>query len=355
MHAAICTIIAKNYLAFARTLCSSFLEYHPDGACYVLIIDDVDGYVDPNDELFELVRLPDLNIVGLREMCFKYNIIELSTAVKPYLLQHLLDTKAVDKMLYLDPDIMVMNRLDQLYKELDTADFIITPHIDTDYPDDNLFPNDAHIMKHGVFNLGFIGVKKCKNTLDFLAWWQHKLYDKCIMDPANGYFVDQKFLDLAITLFRGFTIIYNVGYNVAYWNLHSRNVSLDDGTWKCNDEKLYFFHFSNYKPEKPLLISKEQTRHNFESLPHIKALYDLYRRRLIENNYSACRQWPYTFNYFSNNKLIVDLVRKYYRHNRRIAVSDPFNIHEYGFADKILFGLFAMYKKCTKFILSKMR
>lgn len=355
MKPAICTIIAKNYLAFARTLCDSFLELHPDGTCYVLIIDDIDGYVDSDNESFELIKLADLNIAGQMEMCFNYNIIELSTAVKPYLLQHLLDSKALDKILYLDPDIMVVNGLEDLYKELDSSDFIITPHIDTDYPDDNLFPNDAHIMKHGVFNLGFIGVKKCENTLKFLTWWQHKLYNKCVIESNSGYFVDQKFIDLAITLFKGYSIIYNTGYNVAYWNLHSRKVIFEGNTWRCNNDKLYFFHFSNYKPDKPLLISREQTRHNFESLPDVKKLYDIYRNRLENNRYYECRIWPYSYNCFSNNTVIIDLIRKVCRNNSNIKVNNPFDINEYKIKYRLLFLSLVLYKKCTKFVLSRLK
>ena len=35
-----CTIIAKNYAAFARVLAASFLEHHPDGRFWMLVIDD---------------------------------------------------------------------------------------------------------------------------------------------------------------------------------------------------------------------------------------------------------------------------------------------------------------------------
>lgn len=355
MKKAICTIIAKNYLSFARTLCDSFLENNADGICYVLIIDDIAGYVEIEKEKFTLIKLDELAVSDIDTLKFKYNVIELSTALKPYLLKYLLDVKNVNKILYLDPDIMVTNSLDTLYDSLDVSDYIITPHIDTDYPDDGLFPDDAHIMKHGVFNLGFIGIKKCKNTDELLKWWQHKLFDKCIMDPSRGYFVDQKFIDLAITLFSGFTILYDTGYNVAYWNLHSRNISFNNNTWECNGKKLYFYHFSNYKPEKPQLMSREQTRHKLELLPEVKKLYDLYRSKLDNNGYYQCKMWTYTYNYFNDKKVIVDLTRKYYRRNNNILVNNPFNRYEFKFHHRILFSLFALYKKCTKFILSNLR
>ena len=39
----ICTIIASNYVAFARVLAESFREHHPDGRVFVLVIDDRRG------------------------------------------------------------------------------------------------------------------------------------------------------------------------------------------------------------------------------------------------------------------------------------------------------------------------
>src|SRR5450432_3422470 len=104
---AICTIIAKNYLAFARTLAQSFLALHPDHKCYVVIVDDFAGLINPDDECFEIIRLADLEIPDLPNLCFKYDVKELCTAVKARLLEYLIREKGLDRLLYLDPDILV--------------------------------------------------------------------------------------------------------------------------------------------------------------------------------------------------------------------------------------------------------
>jgi hypothetical protein len=49
---AVCTIVAKNYLAYARTLMKSLRLRHPDLALYVLFVDDVADFVDPRVEPF---------------------------------------------------------------------------------------------------------------------------------------------------------------------------------------------------------------------------------------------------------------------------------------------------------------
>ena len=312
----ICTIIAKNYLAFARTLAQSFLNLHPNYRCYVLIVDDFGGYVTPQDECFEIVRLTDLGIPNLSEFCFKYDVKELCTAVKAQLLDYLISVKGVDKLLYLDPDILVTGSLDGLFEKLDSYDLILTPHLDADYPDDGLLPDDGHILRAGQFNLGFIGVKSGGNTEKFLNWWKPKLYRKCVVDLMNGYFVDQKFIDFVPLFFEHVLVERDVGYNVAYWNLHSRRISSENGRWKCNGEPLYFFHFSGYQPESKAIsnhIPEAMARYSLSHREDLRELFAQYRELLISNGYRQVISWPYTFGYFKSGEPIPATLRRHYR------------------------------------------
>jgi hypothetical protein len=351
---AICTIIAKNYIAFARTLCESFQRQHPEGKCYVLAIDDIAGYIEASKENFELIQIHDLNIPNLKEFCFKYNITELCTATKPYFLKYLLDNKRIDKLFYLDPDILVINSLSNLFDQLDSNDIILTPHLDKDYPDDGLLPNDAHIMKSGIFNLGFIGLRKCPNVDTFLFWWQHKLYDKCVIAHTKGYFVDQKFIDLAISLFPNIFAIKETGYNVAYWNLHSRNIHSVNNAWLCNNEKLYFYHFSAFKPELPNSISIHQSRYKLEDLPELKNLFDYYYNLLVEKEYFKTKDWPYTYAYFTNETIVVDWIRKLYRSKWVGKIDDPFDIKSFSIRIRILFKIIRFSENVHKKFLKKL-
>jgi hypothetical protein len=263
-------------------------------------------------------------------MAFRYDLTEFSTAVKPFLLEHLFVQRGFEKLLYLDPDILVTGSLDKLFKALDDHDFIITPHLDTDYPEDGFKPDDRHILLSGVFNLGFFGIRNSQTSESFLKWWQQKLKTKCIIDHAAGYFVDQRFIDLAITLFPNFYIERDTGYNVAYWNVHSRYLSLEQSTWKCNSGPLYFFHFSAYKLEQPDLISCHNDRFNLENRPDLKSLFNEYRRRLTENGYMETYQWPYSFGSFADGTKITYEMRSHYRTAiaKGIQVSDPFQSRE---------------------------
>ena len=321
---AICTIIAKNYLAFARTLCQSFLEHHPGGVCYVLVVDEHRGHIAPGQEPFALVGAGDLGIPDFPSFAFRYNVTELSTAVKPSLLTYLLAREETGKVLFLDPDILVTGPLDGLYDALDTHDAIVTPHLDTDYPEDGLFPDDSHILRSGVYNLGFIGFRRSDNAARILDWWQGKVRRNCTVDHARGYFVDQRFLDLALGLFEGIGIIRHAGYNVAYWNLHSRKLQWSEGRWRCNDGPLFFFHFSNFRPEAPDVLSGFQNRHDLGKDEHLKRLFDSYRALVLTNGYLESRDWPYTYGCFLDGKPINETFRRLYRASRS-EVRDPFD------------------------------
>jgi hypothetical protein len=89
----LCTIIAKNYVAFARTLAESFLSQYGNGKVYVLIVDDFEGYINPAEECFEIVKLAELRIPKLPEFCFKYKLKELCTAAKASFLEYLVRDK----------------------------------------------------------------------------------------------------------------------------------------------------------------------------------------------------------------------------------------------------------------------
>lgn len=326
----ICTIVAKNYVSFARTLCDSFLSVHPEGKCHTLFIDETEGFLDPAKEPFVAYRMEEIGIPNARELCFRYNVTELATAGKPFFLRHVLSKPGIGKILYLDPDILVLNTLERLYERLDTDDIVLTPHLDADYPEDGRFPDDSHILKSGMFNLGFIGVRRSANAERFLDWWAGKMREKCVIDHGRGYFVDQRFIDLAYVLFDHIAVEKDTGYNVAYWNLHSRRIENENGRWLCNGKPLYFFHFSNFKPEAPDILSAFQDRVRLSDEPVLRDLFSLYIDRLLHHGYNESRSWPYTHGRYADGGKITDADRRVYRAlgNRRFQ-EDPFDRSRY--------------------------
>src|SRR5262249_46435513 len=114
----VCTIVSKNYFHFARTLMDSVRAAHPDWEQYVLLVDEFGQGVEPGCEPFHLVSMTDLGLPDIKKFCFRYTILELNTAVKPWLLAWLMQTKGLDRAVYLDPDILVYAPLREVEEKL---------------------------------------------------------------------------------------------------------------------------------------------------------------------------------------------------------------------------------------------
>ncbi len=328
---AVFTIIAKNYLPSARVLMRSLAEHHPEWKRYVILVDLVDGHFDPRVEDFEIVLSNSLSIPGSPWFHFKYTVLELSTAVKPYAFQHLFERYGFEHIVYLDPDIKVFSSLIRVVDALASANIVLTPHLTAPLDDDRR-PTEIDILRAGAYNLGFIAVSRGPETAAFVAWWQQRLYDHCVVDLARGLFVDQRWVDLVPGLFEGVAIIRDPGYNVAYWNLSHRSISDCESGYEVNGEPLCFFHFSGYNPDLPDQVSVHQNRHAMRDLPRAtQEIILAYRRELLEAGFAQCRKWPYAFATFANGIVIPDLGRPIHHEVPDLmeSIQDPFS--ESGF------------------------
>ncbi|MCP4900837.1 MAG: glycosyltransferase [bacterium] len=305
-----CTIVSKNYLPFARVLAKSFLKQHPNSRFVTLLVDQVEGYFDPANEPFELVTAASLsNIPDLKSFLFKYTVLELNTAVKPYFLEMLLAREDCDKLLYLDPDIFVYRPLNEIGDLLESQSIVVIPHLTSPIDSPGL-PDELTILRAGTYNLGFLGIADNQTTGKFLHWWQSRVFDQCVVRIEQGLFVDQKWIDLVPGLFEGVEILRHPGYDVAYWNLHERDVEVAPDGPRVNSEPLYFYHFSGLDPRKPEIISKHQNRFSWRELGPLRRLFKDYAQEVLDNGWEATKSWPYAYSTFDNGVKIPDTVRR---------------------------------------------
>lgn len=309
----ICTIVAKNYIAYARVLARSFARHHPDGRCWVLVIDDHEGWIDPAAEPFELVTIPQLEIESFDRMAALYSVLELSTAVKPWLLRHLMDEQGAERLVYLDPDIEVHDSLQQVDDLLGEYEVVVTPHLTEPMPRDGKRPAETDILIAGSYNLGFVGLRRDEQTDRLIDWWSERLVRDCIVAPERGYFVDQRWMDFAPGLVQRFFVLRDPGYNVAYWNLAGRRVKRAGDGYEVNGRPLRFFHFSGYDPRAPHELSKHQSRISLADEPIVRAICDRYGEALVENGFLESVEWPYTYSRLPNGLELTGSVRQMYR------------------------------------------
>ena len=323
----ICTIIAKNYVAQARVLAHSFAEHHPDGHCSVLVIDDYDGYLDPDVEPFRILPPEQIGCEEFQEMALRYDVLELSTAVKPWLLAYLLNEGA-PTITYLDPDIRIYSSLAKLNDLASSHGVVLTPHNTEPVPDDGMRPNQIDILLAGVYNLGYVSLRGSEENQTLLSWWRNRLLTDCRVDPLNGYFVDQRWFDLAPALASDHVILREPQYNLAYWNLYSRRLRHAGTQYEVDGIPLAFFHFSGFDPEKPDLLSRHQSRVSVHANPALGRICTEYADAVLTAGYREAKNWPYTYHELPSGVDFNHRLRKLYavaRERGEVAES-PFTV-----------------------------
>jgi glycosyltransferase involved in cell wall biosynthesis len=311
------TICARNYLPFAKILAESFLQFHPESKFYLLLVDgEAKTDLGQLDSAVQVIFPSDLDIdrEEFKRMAIYYDVMELSTALKPLGLKYLLDNGS-EIAVYLDPDIRVFSELIEIPKHLVSASIALTPHTLHEIPRDGLRPSDFDIMASGTFNLGFIAIRNCTESYEFLRWWNERLIFDCISDIENNLFTDQRWIDFVPSYF-SFSIIKDYGYNVAYWNLHERKMSRLDSGITLNEQPLRFFHFSGYKPDMPWVLSKhvaDRPRVVMSDQPIVKELADQYGKLATENSANVDGIVEYGFSSFNENIKITPGFRRRYR------------------------------------------
>lgn len=281
---AVFTICASNYLAHASVLGASVREHQPGTALIVFLLDE-----PPED-----VELPDGLTIVQAKAAFErsewnhrrchYTLLEFATSVKPACFRYLFD-QGIQRAVYLDPDIRLFRRMDLPWntREVD-ADLLLTPHILSPFPRDGHLPDELSILRAGLYNLGFAGLRDTACVRSLLDWWDQKLHTLCLEDVKTGVFTDQKWMDYAPLLVPDTTILRHVGYNVAYWNLHERTPRWHDMRWQVEDRsgdihELVFFHFSGFSPGLQR-ISRHENRFGWRLPGDTHRLLDGYAQAL---------------------------------------------------------------------------
>lgn len=305
----LCTIIAWNYLAQARVLAASLLETNPDAHLVVLVVDRGPTPEPGIQESFEILMVDELGIDGFEPMTFRYTLVELTTSVKPFLLEFLLRTRQLPHVIYLDPDVQVMSTLHGIVACFREAVVLLTPHVLAPIKEGGT-PSEEGILLSGCFNLGFIGVRADPEAYRMLAWWQSRLRMRCLIDTAKGRFVDQRWVDLVPCYFTGVCLIRNEGCNVAYWNIGERAVACRDGVWRVGDVPLVFFHFSGFQVDAPERISRHQDRHDLNRFPELRPLFESYGARLRAAGWQAVSARRSPFDFFDNGVEVALVMRR---------------------------------------------
>ena len=331
MNRAGCTIVSPNYFAYARTLAASYLAQHPSHRFFVLIVANLTEDAPFHADVLTPVMLPAIGLADMYSEAMKYDILELNTNVKPTFMKHLIEAYQLDELVYLDPDIFCYAPLEPVFTALTSgATAVLTPHLTTPIFD-GFVPGEQEMLYNGTYNLGFIAVRKCEEAMRLLDWWERRCLDLGFSEGRTGLFVDQKWMNLAPGFFDGVAVLRDPGLNMAYWNLHERELVAEQhrynvaGAQERAPEPLRFFHFSGIDTKDPMSLSRNTDRFALKDRPDLQAIFADYKAAVEANRGSAAEALSYGFDAFSDGTAVTRLARRIYaKHQSHFSGEDPF-------------------------------
>ena len=348
---ALFTVCNIAYLHKALVLADSVSE-HTGFKLNIFLFDKKQDLSLKQDNL-SIQWIEDLDVPNFLHLSFRYDIIELSTALKPYLTLSLLEE--FTKVVFFDPDILLFSNIESIISDLDQSSILLTPHYTTPQSDE-ISESDTGMMRFGSFNLGFFGIRKSDQSLAFLNWWSKRCIDLCFMESQFGLSTDQKWVSIAPCFFEDIKISFNLGYNVAAWNSWERElVRNKDGFYYVNNQfPLVFFHFSNFDINDPGYLNKRsfyekgKVREDYNEIGNIYKI--LHETKLHEN--SNLNNIVYSFNFFSDGTYINPLLRLAYSsvYDKLNHVKNPFDSKSeiFIFAKKIIYWVIIINQLDTK-------
>ena len=271
------------------------------------------------------MTLRDLGLEDPRAWAFTHTVVELCTAVKGRAASQLLARDQTSRVFYFDPDMVVFGRFDELEQALSAVSILLTPHqTEPEIEYEAIMDNEMASLKHGVFNMGFVGIADTPEGRRFAAWWADRLTDFCLDDIGRGLFTDQKWANLIPCFFDDYRVLRSPAFNVATWNITTRLVtgSVKEGV-EVNGEPLGFYHFSGFDSgDQALMLNK----YGADS-PTLSELRKWYIEVCEAEGQSAAATLPYGYGAYDNGVAIKPAERRLYRTRAdlRKAFPDPFS------------------------------
>lgn len=239
-----CTYFDRNYMAMGLTLYRSLLDHATPFTLYVLCFDDA-AY----DTLVRL-GLENLRPVSLRE--FEEGDEALLTAKQErsrveyyftctpswplYLLNRF---PSIDRITYLDADLMFYSRPEPIFRELGDRSILIVSH---------RFPEHLRYNEiYGIYNVGLLAFRNDPSGRECLEWWRDRCLEWCFDRTEDGKFADQKYLDDWPERFHGVAVLQHKGAGLGPWNWMNYRIRSRDGETKVDGQPLIYYHFQSLK------------------------------------------------------------------------------------------------------------
>jgi hypothetical protein len=319
-----CTSVCLNHLAKAKILSKSLKKHSPKSKLVVCLLEkSIPPHLVDDQDFDEVILAKDMGFANFETTIFKYTQYEAACACKGQLVKYVYQKYSDEKFIsYIDSDTQVFSRFDEVFAAFKTHSIVFTPHY-------NEPPKHTHtiwgenaeilILRVGIINGGYIGLKRSKEAEAFLDWWTTRLERYAFYDAEQGLFTDQRWLTAAMILFDKIYVLKHDGYNVAFWNINQRSITMKDDSYLSNGAAFRFFHFSNIN----------YLRYNLPpDSPAISMVVHQYLSQLeeYENLYPTHFEWSYDF--FDDGQRIEDISRAAFKYNPKLEerTKNPYSL-----------------------------
>lgn len=252
--------VVSDFAYFVRTLLlyESICRYEPGATVHLLAMDD------KTFEVATAAGRDNLNVVALKEVETAEltaarngrNWIEWVWLFQPafplFLLEH-----GAERVFWMDGDMWLWDSLKEMFDEIGEADVAVSPHR---FPPHRPSEKTVSIYNGGAtyFRNTERGVACCRKWLaDCIEW------DYWWSQPKPGPKRGQKggtqgYLDFWPEEWRAH-VVEHLGCNLAPWNQDHPDYryALEDGTITINGQRLIFFHYQDFHPERGRLAGPE--------------------------------------------------------------------------------------------------
>lgn len=239
-----CTYFDRNYLVRAMALYDSLERHAGPFTLWALCFDDFSF-----DALTRL-GLPDFRPVAQADfergdgalLAAKpaRSRVEYFFTCSPSWPLYLLDRHPeVDVLTYLDADLYFFSSPAPVFDELGDGSVLIVGH--------RFAPSRRHLEVHGIYNVGLLAFRNDAAARECLHWWRGRCLEWCGLQPEEGKFADQKYLDDWPQRFPGTRVLQHKGAGLAPWNAANYDIRKTDGRVTVDGEPLVFYHYHGIK------------------------------------------------------------------------------------------------------------
>jgi hypothetical protein len=286
-----CSYFDHRYLPQGLALYDSLRKYCCSSHLWVLCLDELCF------SALETLDLPGIHPLRLADLERRESdvpsvkptrtIVEYYFTLTPVLLLHLLETQSeIDRITYVDADMLFMNDANPMFEEISTGSVAVVEHR---FP-----PRLRHHERWGKYNVGLLSFARDRDGLACLRWWRERCLEWCYDRVDGTRFADQGYLDEFPRLFEGVVVLQHKGVNVAPWNIENYRLTNVGSTLYVDDVPLICYHFQGLKRIRSWLYAPnvEAYGHRLDSTArrHLYAPYVLALDR--ESRLVAARLGP---------------------------------------------------------------